>query len=524
MERQKIISIEGGQTGNPEYRMARPLSLTIYDGEQIAIVGDNAAGKTRLVETLAGILPVQGTALRYDFTPSPFRLTGENIRYIAFRDTYDGADDNYYLQKRWNQQDIDEETPTAGALLERAFEAAENGSGRSLDAASRVSLHARRIELRDRLYAMFGLDGLLDKYIISLSSGELRKFQLTRTLLAMPRVLVLDNPFIGLDAATRDQLSQLLGALADEMKLLIILVLPRPDVIPGFITHIIPVSGLDVLPKVPVSEFVPPDPSLYRSCDSDVGGSDPFVGLQPPQDDNLCHSERSEESRPGGSEESPEIIRCTGVTIRYGDRTILKDLDWTVREGECWALTGENGSGKSTLLFLVCADNPQAYACDIALFGRRRGTGESIWDIKRHIGYVSPEMHRAYLKNLPALDIVASGLFDTVGMFNHATEEQLEGCRKWMEAFGIGALADRPYLRLSSGEQRLCLLARAFVKDPDLLILDEPMHGLDLRHCSQVKSIIDSYMERPHKTLVMVTHYESELPSCINRRLTLSRP
>ena len=195
-----------------------------------------------------------------------------------------------------------------------------------------------------------------------------------------------------------------------------------------------------------------------------------------------------------------------------------------MREGECWALTGRNGSGKSTLLSLVCADNPQSYACDIELFGRKRGTGESIWDIKRHIGYVSPEMHRAYLKNLPALDIVASGLFDTVGLFNHPSLEQQEECRRWMDVFGIGSLADRPYLRLSSGEQRLCLLARAFVKDPDLLILDEPMHGLDLRRCEMVKDIIDSFMQRPRKTLVMVTHFESELPSCINRRLVLTRP
>ena len=133
-------------------------------------------------------------------------------------------------------------------------------------------------------------------------------------------------------------------------------------------------------------------------------------------------------------------------------------------------------------------------------------------------------MHRAYLKNLPALDIVASGLFDTVGLFMHPTEEQLEICRGWMDIFGIGDLADRPYLRLSSGEQRLCLLARAFVKDPELLILDEPMHGLDQRRCSHVKGIIDAFVQRPHKTLVMVTHYESELPSCITHHLTLSRP
>jgi molybdate transport system ATP-binding protein len=256
MEEKRIIDIREGQTGNPAVRMARPLNLTIYDGEQVAVVGDNAAGKTRLVETLSGILPVQGTALRYDFSPSPLKLVSENIKYIAFRDTYDGADDNYYHQKRWNQQDIDDDTPTAGALLVRAFEAAETGSGRLLDVDERASLREARIAMRDRLYDMFGLTGLLDKYIITLSSGELRKFQLTRTLLALPRVLVLDNPFIGLDADTRGQLSELLGTLVREMHLLIILVMSRTDLMPSFITHVIPVRGLDVLPKVPVANFL----------------------------------------------------------------------------------------------------------------------------------------------------------------------------------------------------------------------------------------------------------------------------
>ncbi len=519
MPKQRIIDIVEGQTGNPAVRMARPLSLTFYDGEQVAVVGDNAAGKTRLVETLSGVLPVQGTALKYDFSPSPLRLVSENIKYIAFRDTYDGADDNYYLQKRWNQQDIDDDTPTAGALLERAFAAAETGSGRFLDEAARASLHEARVALCDRLYGMFGLTGLLDKYIISLSSGELRKFQLTRALLAMPRVLILDNPFIGLDSSTRAQLADLLGTLAGSIKLMIILVLPRLDILPSFITHIVPVEGLDVLPKMTVAEFL--SSPLYASLASPDRSTDQSSGNSPAAD----------------SGSGAEIIRLTDVTIRYGNRVILKDLNWTVHEGECWALTGENGSGKSTLLSLICADNPQSYACNIELFGHRRGTGESIWDIKKHIGYVSPEMHRAYLKNLPALDIVASGLFDTVGLFMHATDEQLEPCRRWMGVFGSGGLAGRPYLRLSSGEQRLCLLARAFVKDPDLLILDEPMHGLDQRRCILVKSVIDAFMRgssplpsavqsqphSPRKTLVMVTHYESELPSCIDHRLTLTR-
>jgi len=209
------------------------------------------------------------------------------------------------------------------------------------------------------------------------------------------------------------------------------------------------------------------------------------------------------------------LIALHDVTLRYGSHTIFEHLSWDVKRGERWALHGRNGSGKSALLGLICADNPQSYACNISLFGCRRGTGESIWDIKRRIGYVSPEMHRAYMKDLPAIEIVASGLHDSIGLYVRPRPEQIGTCMDWMRVFGIEALAERTFMTLSSGEQRLVLLVRAFVKDPELLILDEPFHGLDTGRREQVRAIIDDFCMRPNKTLVMVTHYPEELPSCI---------
>lgn len=352
----------------------------------------------------------------------------------------------------------------------------------------------------------------MDKYIISLSSGELRKFQLTKTLGTGPRVLIMDNPFIGLDTQTRDQLRTLLDQLTRQTHLLIILVLSKVDEIPDFITHVIPIQGLHILPKVTRQEY---QQQLRQSSLPSLPLQKRNRILELPQKDL-----RKEDFYPQDGE---EILRFSNVSIRYGSRTILKELNWTVNEGEKWALSGENGAGKSTLLSLVCADNPQAYACDIRLFGHRRGSGESIWQIKRHIGYVSPEMHRAYLKDLPAIDIVASGLTDSVGLYTRPKPEQKEICLQWMEIFGIASLADRTFLKLSSGEQRLCLLARAFVKDPELLILDEPLHGLDLRNRALVKEIIDVFCSRPHKTLVMVTHYQEEFPRCITHSLYLKK-
>ncbi len=490
----EIIKIHQGVTRHPQRRMAQPVDLCIADGEQLAIVGDNASGKSRLVDIITGKYPLLMNEVEYDFTPSPHRMVYENIKYITFRDSYGESDGMYYYQQRWNQHDIDEQTPTVGDLLQEVYGALEQPNE----------------ELRDILYRMFHLEEMLDRHIISLSSGELRKFQLTKHLMSGPRVLIIDNPFIGLDAQTRDLLKELLAALAQHTKILIILVLSKTDDIPDFITHVLPVEGLAAGEKIRRQDYVRavlPQPALpdeLRQWIKELPAKDlaqvPFY------------------PRHGG-----EILKFNGVSLRYGSRTILRDVEWTVNEGERWALSGENGAGKSALLSLVCADNPQGYACDFELFGHKRGTGESIWQIKRHIGYVSPEMHRAYLKDLPALHIVASGLNDTVGLYCKLKDEHRDICLQWMAVFGIEHLAERTFLQLSSGEQRLCLLARAFVKDPELLILDEPLHGLDNANRARVKAIIEAFCERKNKTLVFVTHYQEELPQCITHSLYLKK-
>lgn len=492
---QKIIEITNGVTRHPDYRMAEPVNLVINEGEQIAIVGENAAGKSRLVDIITSKYPLLLNEVHYDFSPSEKKLVSENIKYITFRDSYGDNDSSYYYQQRWNQHDIDENTPTVGELLAKTSEIQHTDE-----------------DLRKHLYEMFQLEPLLDKYIITLSSGELRKFQLTRTLLSGPRVLIMDNPFIGLDACTRDQLKELLDTLIRETKLLVILILSKTDNIPSFISHILPVDNCRLKEKMRREEFLEAQRKKeQQSITQEI--KDWII--------NLPSKDITKESfypQKGG-----EILRFNKVSIQYGQRTILKEIDWTVCEGERWALKGQNGCGKSTLLSLVCADNPQSYACDIRLFGHQRGTGESIWEIKRHIGYVSPEMHRAYLKDLPAIDIVASGLSDSVGLYTRPRPEQKAICEEWMRVFGIEHLASRTFLKLSSGEQRLCLLARAFVKDPELLILDEPLHGLDLSNRKKVKEIIDTFCLRSNKTLVMVTHYEEELPPCITHHLTLKK-
>lgn len=491
---QKIINIVNGVVRMPSWRMAEPVNFTTFDGEQLAIVGPNGGGKTMLVNIITGSHPLLMHDPEYDFAPSTQKLVSDNIKYITFRDAYGGDNDRtYYLQQRWNQTEIDDSTPTVGERLEMAYRSA------GADTPERQAL-------REELYDMFNMRALLDKHIILLSSGELRKLKLTETLFSRPRVLIMDNPFIGLDAGTRDQLKQLFATIVSRETLQIILVLSKTDDIPDFITHVVEVRDMKVGEKMTREEYL----ARRQQVPAHVLSDDKRQAiLSLPYSDEEYHTK--------------EVARLNHVSIRYGERTILKDLDWTVLNGERWALGGQNGAGKSTLLSLICADNPQSYACDISLFGIPRGSGESIWDIKKHIGYVSPEMHRAYQKDIPAIRIVASGLKDSVGLYVKPTGQEIDICRFWMDVFGLEGLENTTFLKLSSGEQRLVLLARAFVKDPELLILDEPLHGLDNANRQLVKDVIDTFMQRHNKTLIMVTHYENELPECIDHRLRLIR-
>ena len=426
-------------------------------GKVIVFLGDNAAGKTQRIEQLRR------------------QWASDSVRYVAFADAYGGmTDSQYYLQLRWNQYDIDPETPTVGRRLEESYITTGPDT-------------PQRRAWQQKLYATFHIEEMQEKYVILLSSGETRKLQLTRTLLSMPKTLIVDNPFIGLDTAARSQIGQLFDELAHQMGLTLYLILSRHDELPDYADETV----------------------LFDEPEK----SHPEV-------------EQMMAQRPA-TEPSPVnemVIDMHDVTVAYGHHTILNRLSWQVRRGEHWALSGPNGSGKSTLLSLVCADNPQSYAHDIVLFGRKRGSGETIWDIKRRIGYVSPELHRSYRRQLTALRVVASGLKDTVGLYVRATEEECQRCLWWMRLLCTDRLAERNFLSLSSGEQRMVLLARAFVKDPDLLILDEPMHGLDERNSDMVKGVIDRYCASREKTLIMVSHYEEDLPSCIDKRLQLPVP
>ena len=309
---QKVIDIKNGITRMPAWRMSQPVDFELLKGENLAIVGPNGGGKSMFVDILIGRHPLLGDNPKYDFSPTDKELVSDNIKYIAFRDTYGGDNDKtYFLQQRWNQTEISEDTTTAGEKLEEAYRlSGEDNEKKRL--------------FRQRIYELFHLESILDKYVILLSSGELRKLMLASSIFASPKVLIIDNPFIGLDAETRDQLKELLRLMAQDGDLQIVLVLSKDDDIPDFISHVVEVKDMIVGNKTTLEQYrssrqpIPP-----HVLDADKAKA--IIDL--PYKQTEYHSE--------------EVINMKDVSIRYGERTILKDLNWLVKNGERWALSAE---------------------------------------------------------------------------------------------------------------------------------------------------------------------------------------
>ena len=450
------------------------LSWTVREGQTWAIVGPVGSGKTSLTEILIGRLRVAAGTLEWPLVER-LRAAGRKIAWpsevvgrVGFKEesrlfSYG----RHYYQQRYNFIEPDDDL-TLDEFLHAGTAAAEE------------TLRAVTTRL--------GIADLRHLSFIKLSNGQTRRARIARALLAHPEVLVLDEPFIGLDVDGRREVHDILRSLAsDGIRLLLIM---PADAVPEWVTHVVALADRRVTFAGPRADYRPPPSQRVTST---VAAS--VAGLSEP------------------------VVEMRHVHVTHGGTPILRDVTWTVRAGERWAVVGPNGSGKTTLLSLICGDHPQAYSNDVRVFGRKRGGGESIWDVKRRIGLVSPEMHLYFSEPLTASRAAATGFFDVL-VSRPTTPEQDAAVRRLFAHFGIADLADRPFGRLSTGQQRIVLLVRALVKDPPLLILDEPFQTMDAETVARARSWIDEHLGED-RTVLFVTHNEAELPRTVTRRLRL---
>jgi molybdate transport system ATP-binding protein len=509
-------------------------SWVIKKNQHWAIIGPNGAGKSSLVRAIVGELPV----VRGKITSQAGKSFRRRIRYVSFE-----------LHQRLiaNEEARDEARYFSGRLNEVS-------TARDLICSSLPDINDGHQQF-DPIVEKLNIAHLLDRGIRFLSTGEMRKIMIARALLQSPKLLILDEPFDGLDTGAQYQLAEMINALMDADRQ-IILVTHRLSEIPSNITHVMGLKAGAVifrghkarmLTQAKIKELYHGHHFRNESIPMHHPGivSVPLrlphvlVGMkntttEPLKLPHVLVGMKNTTAEPlklphvlvGMKNTTAEplklphvLVEMKNTTVRYKDVTVLKDLSWTMQSGENWALSGPNGAGKTTLLSLISGDNPQAYANEIYLFGKRRGTGESIWDIKQQIGLISSEFQIRYRKQLSALEVILSGFFDSVGLYRRSSQAQREIAAKWLAFIHLADRAAEPFNHFSYGQQRLILLARAMVKLPPLLILDEPCQGLDRANRKMVLNLIDAIAAAKKTHILFVTHYRDEFPACITHHL-----
>ncbi len=448
------------------------ISWQVDKGQCWVVTGPNGSGKSALVAALAGEGELEsGMRNSGDFSIAVVSLE-EQSRLIDRERQRDDSD---------LTDEINEGTPVQEMLDEAC----------------------RDLDLQQRLIRDLGLESLLTRGFRKLSTGETRKVLLIRALTSLPDLLLLDEPFEGLDVATVPRIAALLDELSGSTTL--VMSLNRLDEIPDCTSHALRLESGQIAQQFECSG----GHQAARLLDQ-ISQIRSDIELPPPETviDSPLNADGS-------------LVALNSVRVAYTDDVVFEDLDWHIYPGSHWQVKGPNGSGKTCLLNLITGDHPQCYVNDIRLFGFQRGQGESIWQIKQYLGFVSTGLHWDYRLSVGLRNVIVSGFHDSIGLYQSATDRQRELADAWLELLGLSDQATLPFSSLSYGEQRVVLIARAMVKHPPVLLLDEPCLGLDEANRQLVLSLTDRICEEGATTIVYVTHHEEDRIGAIEHVLDL---
>ncbi|MBW2412634.1 MAG: ATP-binding cassette domain-containing protein [Deltaproteobacteria bacterium] len=492
----------------PEGLFLENTSWTIHSDEHWAVLGPNGSGKSTLVKCLFGAVPVVRGSITYHemgtgkTSPSAGSsrigyVSSELHRSVFERETLKDSFRDF-------SGNIDDVTTLRDMILEGI---PKNNSERQ-KYANRLDRNAPGLEI----------DGLLLRDIKTLSTGDISKALIARALIKQPRLLILDEPFEGLDKSSRIVLSGWINELM-QRSMQVILVTHRIEEILPNITHVL------FLRYGKVFDYGKRETKLTPAAVKKVYEIDDSTGHQKLLEKANKISALTDKTQVLGqkpkSEAMPVLIDMRNVNVIWGGKKALNGFNWVMKAGENWALCGPSGAGKTTVLKLILGENLQAYANEIYLFGSRKGHGESLWDIKKRIGFISSELQKKHPHYLPVLDIVCSGFHDTVGLYKRCNIDELNTAKEWMEILDITDLAESNFGRLSHGQKQLVLIARAMVKLQVLLILDEPCDGLDIANRQKVIHVLDLIGHLSGVNLLYVPNRDDEMLSCITHILKM---
>lgn len=509
---QPIISVQQALCRVNRHCLLQVGRFSIGPGEHWNLLGINGSGKSVLAALLLGKRRESNSFVRY----GPGFVPQRDISEVSFAA-------QQHLWQRERRHDISEFSDSA----------TDTGTSVVRCISARRSAAEQDPRLLTALLDALGLHGLESKGIRYLSSGEMRRMMLARALYGQVsgrvHMLVLDEPLESLDRESRGPVAECLARFLLPDTVSLRLSRRFDDILPGG-THLALMGEIDgvaaekclgivaqgQLPAMLDNEAVnrfrlrrplsPHWPDALSTAGSPVVSPFPYSHLAGTKNEPVA-------------QKTGPLIELRGVSAGYGERQLFQGLDWQLNDGDHVLIEGPNGCGKSTLLGLIDGDNPQGYSQELYLFGHRKGDGESLWEVKSRFGVVSNELHNRYLKGWSVDAVVLSGFYDSEGLYEPAQASEMAQAMHWLTLVGLAAKANHHYHELSFGEQRLVLLARAMVKQPRILILDEPCVGLDDYHRRAILDLLDLIVARCRTQLIYVSHTRSEHPTCINRRL-----
>ena len=312
------------------------------------------------------------------------------------------------------------------------------------------------------------------------SSGEKRKALLEYLLKKQPEYLILDDPFDCLDVQSVANFKERLAEVKSDF--ILVQIFRREEDILPFIDIILDFDGAGNTIFKNKADFIENMQGFLEEIKRIPAAPKIFEGIP------------------------KSLIQLKNVNVAYEDRPILSNISWEVKRSEFWKLTGPNGSGKTTILSMIYGDNPKAYGVDLFLFGKKKGSGESVWEIKKKIGYFSPSITELFIRRNSVEEMLISGLVDSIGLYQKPSDKQRALAKQWLGTLGFQEKAKKVFNDLSNLEKRMLLIARAMIKHPPLLILDEPSTGLDDKSALKITNLINHIAAQSDTAIIYVSH------------------
>ncbi|WP_022933136.1 ATP-binding cassette domain-containing protein [Treponema bryantii] len=537
-----LITLQNCRIENNREVLVPDLSWKMNEGEVWLVIGPNGGGKADFLNALAG------------------GAGGERITPNAdglFSDIFSDSTELVSLERAarliQEERENDESDYLEGGVdhgrTGRIF-IAQALSGGSTDVKkgmshSELPAAARQLE-GDPAIKLCGIEKILDRGLKYMSTGEIRRTLLARALVSGKKLLILSDPFAGLDIQSRTILLDFFDSIAKRSggkqsgsaQPHIILGLERWHEVPDAVTHVLEFSDKKVSFCGPRSEYekLISERAAAAKAGEEKEKSDfkegfkeltQAGGFDTPASQALNHQTESRWlSRPEAVSKPPLediLVEMHDVNVGWDGHQVLSHLNWSLRRGQHWLVRGPNGSGKTTFLELITGDNMQVFANDVRIFGNRRGSGETIWDIKKRLGIVSYRLHVEYrmLGGTSLLAVIISGFRDSIGLYDQPTDSEIDAAKKWLALGGFAGRESENFGNLSYGEQRAILILRSAVKTPEILILDEPCHGLDEQYRAKILQLMELIGNGGTTTMLHVTHDPSEVLPCEKHILEL---